>query len=438
MAIAIAPPDAPAVEPLAVPRLPTWAELLWSVRSPYKIVAGGRGSAKSWSVAIVLLAMSLERKLRIVCLREVQNTMEDSVKKLLEDRAEEYFPGMFTIMREQIISATGSVFKFTGMNGATARNIMSRESVDIFWFEQGETLSDDSAEKLHPTIRKAGSELWITFNPRFRQDTVWRQFMSDSARRRSALVIEAHYMHNPFWNAKMEAARLVCLLDEPERYDHIYMGKPDDEGDTRKVIPYRIARLCVEAWDKLTPAVSGVPHVGLDISDTGADKNAMVTRTGPLLWDFQQWRAEIPADTAMRADQWCRSKHAGRLYYDVTGIGSAVRSKLTEMAREHGKRPYLARPVPFGGPVEGPDEEFVFEITNKDYFEYRRDQMGWGLQMRARRTERLMNGESVNPRDCLFIDKSRIPLWETLINQLAQPEWQETSSGHIKIEKQPK
>ena len=115
-----------------------------------------------------------------------------------------------------------------------------------------------------------------------------------------------------------------------------------------------------------------------------------------------------------------------------------MRSKLTEMVREHGKRPYLARPVPFGGPVEGPDEEFVFEITNKDYFEYRRDQMGWGLQMRARRTERLMNGESVNPRDCLFIDKSRIPLWETLINQLAQPEWQETSSGHIKIEKQPK
>ena len=144
--------------------LPTWASpLLKPAR--YKAIYGGRGSAKSWTAATVLLLQAMQQPLRIVCVREVQRSIEESSKQVLEDRiAAVCPPGFWDVQRERILGANGSVFRFRGMNSVTNRNVRSLEGVDRVWFEEAQYMSNDSAEILYPTIRAAGTELWFTLS----------------------------------------------------------------------------------------------------------------------------------------------------------------------------------------------------------------------------------------------------------------------------------
>lgn len=445
------------------PRLPSWSLPLWQPRR-YKVLYGGRGSAKSWTVAMLLLCQGMQQKLRIVCLREVQNSLAESSKQVLEDLARDYFPGWWHVTKERLIGRNGTTIAFRGMNAVTTKNIRSLEGVDRFWMEEAQYMSDHSAETLYPTMRKPGVELWLTFNPRYRSDRVWRDFCDDSARAAEACVLFVNFMHNPFWNDELEKERLIFLEDEPDRYAHVWLGEPDDEAAVRKVIPYATAQACVEAWDKWAPAngytATGRLHAGLDIADTGADFNALVARRGPLVQHVERWtgkRVTVRGDedaeelksrfmeTARRADRWCRDEGVARLYYDVGGLGAPMRSILTEIAKTQGRR-YRRNGVLFGGKVEGEDVLFNRQETNADYFHRRKDQLGWALHLRAQRTLRLLDGDKVDPDHCLFIDRNGIRLTGRdgtsglgrYLNQLSQPEWEENSSGKIVIEKQPK
>ena len=425
-------------------RLPDWAANLKNVKCPYKVVAGGRGSAKSRSVAILLLLMALERKLRIVCLREVQESLADSSKQVLEDRIEEYFPGEFIVQKERIISRTGSVFTFSGMNGRTARNILSREGVNIFWFEQAEYLSEYSAQVLFPTVREEGSELWLTFNPRYESDPVWTHFMTDSARRKAALVIVANWLHNPFWNAKLEQDRLICLQDTPELYDHIYMGSTADETAEHKVMTGAMVRACMRAWTIWTTKrvwrPSGRIHVGLDIADSPTgDWNAVVVRQGPAIIYAERWRAPEFTDTAKRAWDIAVKFKARKLWYDAGGgFGPGVRGHFVELRRKNPSHGFLIDGLQFGGAVTGPDEEVTGEVTNKDYFMNRGSQMGWALRQRAINTGHLLSGMNILEDACLFIKPDCAKNKELFIAQMQQPIWEESTTSKIRIEKTPK
>ena len=145
---------------------------LYKEKHRYKIYWGGRNSAKSTSFAQVLLLLSREKKLRILCTREIQNTIKDSVHKLLKDLIIKYELGDFKITAESITNLiTGSEFIFKGLK-TNINEIKSIEGIDICWVEEAQAVSHSSWDILIPTIRKEGSEIWASFNRFTERDPV--------------------------------------------------------------------------------------------------------------------------------------------------------------------------------------------------------------------------------------------------------------------------
>jgi phage terminase large subunit len=144
----------------------------------YKVLWGGRGSAKSWSIARALLIMAAQKTLRILCAREFQNSIQDSVHKLLVDQIEALGLGdRYEIQKTTIICrATGSEFIFSGLRH-NVDSLKSKEGIDIVWVEEAHMVSGFSWDKLIPTIRKDGSEIWISFNPELETDETYQRFV---------------------------------------------------------------------------------------------------------------------------------------------------------------------------------------------------------------------------------------------------------------------
>ncbi len=410
--------------------LPSWAKpLARPVR--YKALYGGRGGGKSWTAGQIHVLQAAERPLRVACVREHQNSIAESSKQVLEDSIHRLgLDDHFIIQRDHIYGRNGSHFFFRGLSKVTEQSIRSWEGVDRVWVEEAHFMTARSREILYPTIRKPGSELWFTFNPRYRTDPVWRDFCTSSSRLEDAVVIQVNYYDNPWFPPEMERERQIYLKDDPERYAHVWLGEPDDEGTARKVLPFAMLERCVDAHVGLD--IEGRVDVGLDVADSGADRNALVARRGPLILHAESWSSQVLGQTATRADLYCREHGARQLYYDVAGVGAGIRSHLSEMqGREYG-----TQPVNFGAAVAGPTRTYTYRVSNKDFFARRNAQLAWALRLRAQQTARLLNGEDVDPERCLFI-AGGIPRVETYLAQLSQPEWKEDTSGRVVIDKAP-
>ncbi len=143
----------------------------------YKAFYGGRGSAKSHSFATALLIQAGKEPLRVLCGREVQLSIKDSVKQLLDDKISALgMEGFYESTQHEIRGRNGSLFIFAGLGKMTTDQIKSMEGIDRAWIEEAQTVSASSLEILIPTIRKAGSELWFSWNPRHASDPVDQRF----------------------------------------------------------------------------------------------------------------------------------------------------------------------------------------------------------------------------------------------------------------------
>ena len=197
----------------------------------YKVAHGGRGSAKSWGFARALLILSLKNPLRILCTREVQKSIKDSVHRLLSDQIEQMGLGsMFDILETEIRGKNGSLFVFAGLSTQTVESIKSFEGVDICWVEEGQAVKKRSWDVLTPTIRKPGSEIWVTFNPELDSDEVWVRFVKHQPP--NAVVQQMNWRDNPWFPAELEAERQATLSRSPEDYANIWEGqtRPAVEG----------------------------------------------------------------------------------------------------------------------------------------------------------------------------------------------------------------
>lgn len=190
----------------------------------FKVAHGGRGSAKSWSFARALLALGAQRKLRILCTREVQKSIKDSVHKLLSDQIEAIGLGWFyNVLATEIRGANGTEFIFTGLSDQTAESIKSYEGVDIVWVEEAKNVSKRSWGILIPTIRKDGSEIWVSFNPELETDETYSRFVLNPPD--NAVVVQINYSDNPWFPQVLEQERLDCLKRDPKGYAQIWEGK---------------------------------------------------------------------------------------------------------------------------------------------------------------------------------------------------------------------
>ena len=205
---------APVFEPLLKP-------------SRYKGAWGGRGSGKSHIFAEMLIEDALMNPgLRSVCVREVQKSLRESAKRLIEDKLKAFGLGEkqgFKILVDRIETPGGGVIIFQGMQDHTAESIKSLEGFSRAWIEEAQTLSARSLGLLRPTIRAPGSELWFSWNPTRKSDPV-DQMLRGPETPTDAIVVRANYSENPWFPAVLEQERLDCLRTQPDQYPHIWEG----------------------------------------------------------------------------------------------------------------------------------------------------------------------------------------------------------------------
>lgn len=195
--------------------------------SRYKGAYGGRGSGKSHFFAEWLVFDHLRNKgLRSVCIREVQKTLKESAKRLIEDKIEKHGLARFGFdaQREQIITPGGGLIIFQGMQDHSAESIKSLEGFGRAWVEEAQTLSRRSLELLRPTIRAPGSELWFSWNPRLPTDPV-DEMLRGANPPTGSTVVKANYDTNPWFPAELEQERRDCQANDPDRYAHIWEGE---------------------------------------------------------------------------------------------------------------------------------------------------------------------------------------------------------------------
>jgi phage terminase large subunit len=192
----------------------------------YKVAYGGRGSGKSWSYARALLMMGTEKPLRVLCTREVQKSIKQSVHTLLKDQIQALGLGEFyEIVENAIRGKNGTEFNFAGLATNTVESIKSFEGVDIVWCEEAQNISKRSWDILIPTIRKPDSEIWVTFNPYMDTDDTYKRFIINKPS--NARIEKINYTDNPFFPKVLEIERERCSISNPEDYANIW------EGDTK-------------------------------------------------------------------------------------------------------------------------------------------------------------------------------------------------------------
>ena len=191
----------------------------------YKTYYGGRGGAKSWSIARALISKALGKRIRIGCFREFQKSIKDSVHRLLKDQINllGYDP-WFSITETSIkCLVTGSEFLFLGLHG-NAGEIKSTEGIDIAWIEEAQIVTEESWQVLIPTIRTPGSEIWLSFNPREELDSTYQRFVIHPPP--DSLVVKVSFSDNPWFPEELEKERVYMLRNDPDSYEHVWLGNP--------------------------------------------------------------------------------------------------------------------------------------------------------------------------------------------------------------------
>ena len=190
----------------------------------YKVLYGGRGGAKSWGVARALILLGAQRKLRILCARELQNSIKDSVHKLLSDQIENMgLSGKYVIEQARIYNpSTGTEIFFEGIRNNVAK-IKSYEGIDICWIEEADKVTKTSWGIIIPTIRKEGSEIWLTFNPNLEEDETYKRFVLSPPK--NSVVVKISWRDNPWFPQTLFDEMIELKEKDYDEYLHVWEGE---------------------------------------------------------------------------------------------------------------------------------------------------------------------------------------------------------------------
>jgi phage terminase large subunit-like protein len=297
---------------------------------------GGRGSGKSYFMAELIVERCLTNpKTRVVCVREVQKSLKESAKRLIEDRIADFgATNHFEIRNDHIKTPGGGVIIFQGMSDHTAESIKSLENFQVAWVEEAQSLSKRSLELLRPTIRAPGSSLLFSWNPRSKSDPV-DALLRGPQPPPDAIVVRANYNDNPHFPKELEAERLFDKRTYPDRYAHIWLGayEPEALGAiwTRQVIegnrlpePPTLERIVVGVDPAVTSTEVSDTH-GVVVCGLGSDGHGYVLEDASLRGSPSQW-----ANRALAMyDKW----EADAIVIEVNQGGDMVRHTLNSTGR---------------------------------------------------------------------------------------------------------
>ena len=190
----------------------------------YIILYGGRGGLKSWSTARALLLRGKHKQLRILCAREIQRSIGESVHQLLKDQiALLDLDNFYEVTNNEIRGRNGTLFFFAGLRHNIA-SIKSKEGIDVCWIEEAETVSKNSWDTLIPTIRKEGSQIIVSFNPDIEESETYQRYVVTPPE--NSEVVKTTYKDNPWFPQVLEQERLEMKEKDPVSYDNIWEGNP--------------------------------------------------------------------------------------------------------------------------------------------------------------------------------------------------------------------
>lgn len=303
-----------------------------------KLYYGGRAGGKSFAFADCLLLLGRESKLFVACVREVQNSIKDSVYKLLKDRADFYELTDYVFYEDRVENIlTGTKFIFKGLKDQNSQNIKSLEGVDICWIEEGQSISKNSWDILNPTIRKPNSEIWISMNREEENDPIWKAVAAHPDER--TLVVKVNYYDNPHCPEEMKYLAEKCKQDNPDDYEHIWLGAPVNQGSTKLIAVKDV----MKAFEQKMASSTSPLVVGVDIARFGDDKTVFCFRRGRYCFDLKEYSALDTVALANLLTKVIKESNPARVFLDLGNNGAGVYDILID--RGYGK---TVRGVNFG------------------------------------------------------------------------------------------
>jgi len=413
----------------------------WRTKADIKILKGGRASSKTWDAAGFLVYLSSRYRVKVLCMRQFQVRISDSVYAVLCTQIERF--GMrheFNITQNTIEhKVTKSSFHFYGIR-RNIREIKGFEGADIGWIEEAEGLTPEQWSVIEPTLRKEGAEAWMLYNPHLVSDYI-ETFRHDPDN--GVIVRHINYDENPFLSSTMRRKIERLKREDYEEYEHIYLGVPRTDDD-KVVIKRSWIEAAIDAHKVLGLRNLDTKRMGFDIADSGSDKCSLVYMDGIVARWGENWKAgeDELLQSCTRAYN-AALKRGADLDYDSIGVGAGAGPKFAEINEARVADYWAAETVSYskfiaGAKVYDPDGLYIDtpeeQVTNREFFSNLKAQAWWGVADRFRNTySAIKHGEAFAVKDLISIS-SDMPGLGNLVTQLSTPRRHYDAHGRVKVE----
>ena len=365
-------------------------------------------------MATMLILLMLKSPIQALCVRAFQNKIDDSVKKLLEEKIHTLeLDKYFHIQTTNITCKNGSKALFYGLSRNTGE-IKSLEGTDIAWIEEGQFITKIMWDILDPTIRKSKSEIWVTFNPQSKNDFIYKYFVGEA--KSNAIVKKVNYNENPFLSDTMRDV-IENYRQDPitkDDYPHVYLGATNDDLENVCIS----LKLLSDAFIETKPLKISHVRIGVDIGDGGTDCSALSvvdkdTKICLFACEVKHGRGEqIKILEILRG--WI-TKFKCEIVYDAIGVGAGFKQLLLDNFRGY---KFKVTPFVASEKAKRPNKRYG-DVKNKDYFKNAKVQ-AW-----------------VNLRDLLREGKAKFFQFDNLdmvIDELSTPLLVEVEDRKVRLE----
>lgn len=420
--------------------IPAFAQKRGELR--YRCFKGGRGSGKSFTAAMMAAIWGAIEPLRILCTRELQNSIRESfhaeLKNAIESNA--WLASQYDVGVDYLRHRTnGTEFIFKGLrHNITA--VKSMAQIDLLIVEEAETVPHTSWVDLLPTIRAPKSEIWIIWNSKRPNSWVAENFDFNPPPR--SIVVTLNHRDNPWFSRELNEQRLHDKATMPENlYNHIWEGAYLLDDDT-SVIKSSWVQSAIDAHKLIPEIMDGRATAGYDVADDGDDKNAVIVRIGSCAVFSDEWQGL--EDEILKS--CTRAYHAAQRYsanivYDSIGVGASAGGKFNELNHAHPDNKVTHAGFNAGGKVLRPEAIYAdTKIKNKDFFANIKAMMWWQVADRFRLTHQVVQAllagkepPAYKADELISIDSS-IKHLEQLKMELSIPLRDFDNNGRVKVE----
>ena len=287
----------------------------------YFLLEGGRGGGKSQSVGRFILYLAEHYNIRIVCGRETQNSINESVYSLLVDLIRKYNLAFEVFSTKITHKVSGTTVAFRGFREQGAFNIQGMEGIDIVWIDEAQAITKQTLDVLIPTIRKDKAKIFFTMNPHVIDDPV----VSFCMGRKDCLHIKINYDENKYCTQALINEAEECKKKSIEDYNHIWLGQPLDKSEDA-VFSYESLMASMKAHYPLRQGY-GYRIAGFDVARYGDDKCAavIIQQMGALHWEtifVDEWGQRDLSHTTGKILEIANEYNADKCIIDEDGIGA--------------------------------------------------------------------------------------------------------------------